>query len=145
MKSEQAIPMDSIKDIVRSSMKVSEFNKHPMKAYRLKHCGNNNKDEDNSSKTLNDKKILSLSLRCTNSMDFLDFVSSSVPIGHCSWQVLSAAPSVCTEQVNVFAGQPTLVSQYVGLLWRMLLGSSSLLYQKWPAQISWMVLAIGGK
>ena len=25
------------------------------RTYRLKHCGNNNKDEDNSSKTLSDK------------------------------------------------------------------------------------------
>ena len=40
--SEQATLMDSIKDVVRST-------------YRLKRYGNNNKDEDNSPKTLNDK------------------------------------------------------------------------------------------
>ena len=28
------------------------------RTYRPKHCGKNNKDEDNSSKTLNDKKFL---------------------------------------------------------------------------------------
>ena len=52
MESEQAIPMDSIKDIVRSSVKVPEFGR---RTYRPKHCENNNKDEDNSPKNLNDK------------------------------------------------------------------------------------------
>ena len=32
MESEQAIPMDSIKDVVRSSVKVPEFDKHLKKA-----------------------------------------------------------------------------------------------------------------
>ena len=32
MESEQANPVDSIKDVVQSSMKVSEFNKHLKKA-----------------------------------------------------------------------------------------------------------------
>ncbi len=50
--------MVSIKDVVRSSVKVPEFDKH------LKKAGGhidrnvveiNNKDEDNSPKTLNDK------------------------------------------------------------------------------------------
>ena len=50
--------MDSIKDVVRSSVQVPEFDKHLKKAGG--HIGrnvveNNNKDEDNSSKTLNDK------------------------------------------------------------------------------------------
>ena len=31
------------------------------RTYRLKHCGNNNKDEDNSPKTLNDKKKFTVS------------------------------------------------------------------------------------
>ena len=43
-------PVDPIKDVVRSSMKVPEFYKHLKKYYRLKHCGNNYKDEDNSPK-----------------------------------------------------------------------------------------------
>ena len=50
--------MDSIKDVVRSSVKVPEFEKTPeegWRIYRLKHCGNNSKDEDNSPKTRNDK------------------------------------------------------------------------------------------
>ena len=72
MKSEQVTPVDSIKDVVRSSVKVPEFDKHLKKAgghmgrnvvtpeegwwtYGPKCCGNNNKDEDNSLKTLNDK------------------------------------------------------------------------------------------
>ena len=46
--------MDSIKDVVRSSVTVPEFDKH-LRTYRPKRCGNNNKDEDNSPKTLNDK------------------------------------------------------------------------------------------
>ncbi len=40
-------------------MKVPEFDKtleEGRRTYRLKRCGNNNKDEDNSPKTLNDKK-----------------------------------------------------------------------------------------
>ena len=41
----------SIKDVVRSSMTVPKFDKH-LKIYRPK-CGNNNKDVDNSPKTLN--------------------------------------------------------------------------------------------
>ena len=40
-------PVDSIKDVVRSSVKVPEFDKRPK-------C-HGNKDEDNSPKTLNDK------------------------------------------------------------------------------------------
>ena len=42
--------MDLIKDVVRSSVKLPEFDKHLKKA-----GGHNNKDEDNSPKTLNDK------------------------------------------------------------------------------------------
>ena len=56
--SEQATPVDSIKDVVQSSVKVPEFDKHLKKAEG--HIGrnvveNNNKDEGNSPKTLNDK------------------------------------------------------------------------------------------
>ena len=40
---------NSIKDIVQSSVKVPEFDKH------LKKAGGKNKDEYNSPKTLNDK------------------------------------------------------------------------------------------
>ena len=52
-------PVDSIKDVVRSSVKVPEFDKHLKKAegHRRKRCGNNNKDEDNSPKTFCDKNI----------------------------------------------------------------------------------------
>ena len=52
--------MVSIKDVVRSSVKVPEFDKHLKKArghIGRKRCGNNNKDEDNSPKNLNDKKV----------------------------------------------------------------------------------------
>ena len=58
MESEQTTPMDSIKDVVRSSVKVPVFDKTPeegWRTYRPKRCGNNNKDEDNSPKTLNNK------------------------------------------------------------------------------------------
>ena len=51
-------PLGFNKDVVLSSVKVPEF-KHLKKArgqtYQLKRCGNNNKDEDNSLKTFNDK------------------------------------------------------------------------------------------
>ena len=58
--SEQAIPVDSIKYVVRSSVKVPEFDKHLKKAGG--HIGRNvveitKKDEDNSPKTLNDKNL----------------------------------------------------------------------------------------
>ena len=48
--SEQATLVDSIKDVVRRTPKEG------WRTYRLKRCGNNNKDEDNSPKTFNDKK-----------------------------------------------------------------------------------------
>ena len=56
--SEQTTPVDSIKDVVRSSVKVPRVQQTPeegQRIYRPKRCGNNNKDEDNSPKTLNDK------------------------------------------------------------------------------------------
>ena len=54
--SEQATPVDSIKDVVQSSMKIPEFfTDEVWRTYRLKHHGNNNKDEDNSPKILKDK------------------------------------------------------------------------------------------
>ena len=58
MESEQATPVDSIKDIVQSSVKIPKFDKHLnilQRTYQPKRWGNNNKDEDNSLKTLNDK------------------------------------------------------------------------------------------
>ena len=54
MESEQATPVNSIKDVVQSSMNGPEFNEG-WRTYRPKRCGNNNKDEDNSPKTLDDK------------------------------------------------------------------------------------------
>ena len=42
-------PVDSIKDVVRQTPEEG------WKTYQLKRCENNNKDEDNSPKTLNDK------------------------------------------------------------------------------------------
>ena len=49
--------MVSIKDVVRCSVKVPEFEKHLKKAggHIGRNGGNNNKDEDNSPKTLDDK------------------------------------------------------------------------------------------
>ena len=49
----------SIKDVVRSSEYKHE---EGQRIYRPKRCRNNNKDEDNSPKTLNDK-IIKLRLR----------------------------------------------------------------------------------
>ena len=67
--------MVSIKDVVRSSVKVPEFDKNPeegRRTYRPKRCGNNNKDEDNSPKNLNDKnlKTLQFSFSSDNSISF---------------------------------------------------------------------------
>ena len=50
--------MDSIKDVVQSSVKVPRVRQTPeegQRTYWLKYCGNNNKDEDNGPKTPNDK------------------------------------------------------------------------------------------
>ena len=52
-------PVDSIKDVVRNSVKAPKFDKHLKKAGG--HIRNNNKDEDNSPKTLNDKNHQALS------------------------------------------------------------------------------------
>ena len=38
--------------------RVRQIPKEGQRTYRPKHCGNNSKDEDNSPKTLNDKKIM---------------------------------------------------------------------------------------
>ena len=40
----------------RVGSRVQQTPEEGCRTYRLKRCGNNNKDEDNSSKTLNDKK-----------------------------------------------------------------------------------------
>ena len=52
MEAEQATPVDSIKHVVQSSVKIPEFDKHLKKAGE--HIGRNvgNKDEDNSPKPL---------------------------------------------------------------------------------------------
>ena len=57
MESEQAIPVDSVKDVVQSSMKFPEFDKLLKKTggHIGWKCGNNNEDEGNSPKTLNNK------------------------------------------------------------------------------------------
>ena len=54
MELEQATPGDSIKNVVRSSQ-VQQTPEEGQWTYWPKCCGNNNKDEDNSPKTLNDK------------------------------------------------------------------------------------------
>ena len=53
--SEQTPPVDSIKDVDRSSVKVPEFDKRLRRTYRPKRSGNNNKDEEKYPKILNDK------------------------------------------------------------------------------------------
>ncbi len=47
-------PVDSIKDVVRSS-KFRQTTEEGRRTYRPKRCGDSNKDQDNSPKTLNDK------------------------------------------------------------------------------------------
>ena len=41
----------------RESSRVRQTPEEGQRIYRPKRCGNNNKDEDNSPKTLNDKKL----------------------------------------------------------------------------------------
>ena len=53
--SEQATLVDSIKDVVRSS--VRQTPEEGRRTYQPKRCGNNNKYEDNSSKTFNDNNL----------------------------------------------------------------------------------------
>ena len=55
MESEQATPVDSIKDVVQSSVKVWQTPEEGQRTYWPKCWGNNNKNEGNSLKTLNDK------------------------------------------------------------------------------------------
>ena len=45
----------------REGSQVRQTPEEGQRTYRLKHCGNNNKDEDNSPKTLNDKNYWALS------------------------------------------------------------------------------------
>ena len=47
------------------SSRVQQTPEKGWRIYWLKHCENNNKDEDNSPKTLNDKKISLYSLKQT--------------------------------------------------------------------------------
>ena len=60
-----ATPVDSIKDVVRSSVKVRarvRVRRTPeegKRTYQPKRCRNNHKDEDNSAKTLNDENSIS--------------------------------------------------------------------------------------
>ena len=42
----------------REGCRVRQTPEEGQRTYRPKHCGNNNKDEDNSPKTLNDKNLL---------------------------------------------------------------------------------------
>ena len=56
--SEQETPVDSIKGHrlkFRVDSRVRQTPKEGQRTYQPKHCGYNNKDEDNSPKTLNDK------------------------------------------------------------------------------------------
>ena len=45
----------------REGSRVRQTPEEGRRTYQLKRCGNNNKDKDNSTKTLNDKKITHLS------------------------------------------------------------------------------------
>ena len=58
MESEQPTPMDSIKghrSKFRVGFQVQQTPEVGWRTYRPNRCGNNNKDKDNSPKTLNDK------------------------------------------------------------------------------------------
>ena len=76
MESEQATPMDSIKDVVRGSMKVSEFDKHLKKAGG--HIGQNVMEITIKMKTIVQKplmiKIIKLRLRNLNNIMSNDLI-----------------------------------------------------------------------
>ena len=58
MELQQVTPVDSMEDVVRSSVNGSRARQTPeygRRTYRSKRCANNNKDEDDSPKTFNDK------------------------------------------------------------------------------------------
>ena len=56
MESEQATPVGHSSKFHEGSQ-VRQTPEEGRRTYWMKHCGNNNKDEDNSRKKLNDKKI----------------------------------------------------------------------------------------
>ena len=66
-------PRGFIKDVVRSSMKVLEFDKHLKKAGG--HIRNNNKHEYNCSKTLNDKHYTEVIETILYPMITIEFIS----------------------------------------------------------------------
>ena len=64
MESEQMTPVDKIKDVSKfcvGSQVRQETLVEGWRTYQLKRCEYNNKDEDNSLKTLNDKNHQALS------------------------------------------------------------------------------------
>ena len=71
MESEQVTPVDSIKDVVRSSEKVPEFDKHLKKAER--HIGRNVVEIALKMKTIVRKSLMKQI--CLSKVCFLKFVS----------------------------------------------------------------------
>ena len=57
----------------RESSPVRQTPEEGWRTYRLKHCGNNNKDENNSPKTLNDKNKMILNFVSLWYLDLLFF------------------------------------------------------------------------
>ena len=90
MESEQATPVDSIKDVVRSSVKVPEFDKHLKKARR--HICRNVVEITIKMKTIVRRPLMikiitkfkhyCLLSRYDDSMNSLDSILLSVHIGH---------------------------------------------------------------
>ena len=57
----------------RQGSRVRQASKEGRRRYRPKRCGNNNKDEDNSLKTLNDKNHQASSQKCRQPILFYGF------------------------------------------------------------------------
>ena len=61
----------------RESSRVRQTPEESRRTYRLKRCGNNNKDEDNSPKTLNDKNHQVSSQKFRQLMFILQFINQN--------------------------------------------------------------------
>ena len=91
---------------------------------------------------------LTLSLTLSLSLSLSKFISPSIPAIHHIWLVLKGSSDVRSELTDIFAGQPALICQCVGVHYGTSLLSSRLLLQPrlaYLAQLIWVVCEIRGK
>ena len=115
MESEHAILVDLIKDIVRSFHVGSQVWQTPeevRRTHQLKCCGNNNEDEDNSPKTLNDKKSSSFVTEILIALSAVEYTDCTSAEGQDPSPPPSECPGYDTKQSD---GEVPAVLE----LWRM--------------------------